>query len=95
MQVISDTTISKGLVAFRFPLIIFGNLIFSFPAIFLPLFVLERIPANLQHLCAKLSENTQPVLLLTTIKTGNTKQKQDDGGYKIDTGKLFEENIRL
>lgn len=30
-----------------------------------------------------------------TIKTGNTKQKQDDGGYKIDTGKLFEENIRL
>ena len=65
MQAISDTTISDGLFAFRFPLIVFGNLIFSFPAIFLPMFVLEHIPANLQHLCAGLSENAQPILFRT------------------------------
>lgn len=63
MQVISDTTISKGFVTFQLPLMILGNLMFSLPAIFLPLLVLERMPANLQHLCAKLSEKTQPVSL--------------------------------
>ena len=69
------TTISNGLFAFRFPLIepcshffiVFVNLIFSSPAIFLPLFVLEHIPANLQHLCAGLSENAQPVLFRTKL----------------------------
>lgn len=61
MQVISDTTISKGFVVFQFPLTVFGNLIFSFPTVFLPLFVTERIPANLQHLCAKLSRTSNRV----------------------------------
>ena len=40
---------------------------FSLPAIFLPRLVLERIPANLQHLCAKLSEKIQPVSLRTNL----------------------------
>ena len=57
-MVISDTTISNGLVAHQLPLMILGNLIFFLPTDFLPRLVLERIPANLQHVCAKLSEKT-------------------------------------
>ena len=40
-----------------------GLLILSSPGgLYLHFLAFERIPAALQHLCARLSENTQPVL---------------------------------
>ena len=60
--VISETTICNGALAFQQPFTMFSNLMLSSPGErYLHFLALERIPAALQHLWARLCENTHPV----------------------------------